>query len=302
MGGINKIERVGDTSTSFNGERMDIIEYFGANNISIKFQDGTIVRNKKYCNFKMGNILNPNFFKNTYLGMERVNNQGCKMKIIKYLDADNIDIKFLDKDESIIKNTTTGRFKEGSISNPYFKTLYGIGYIGEVVSEPKSYRCWNSMITRCYNKKYQKKSPTYVGCTVCEEWHNYSLFKKWYDKNYYKIDNEKMYLDKDILVKGNKDYNPKTCVFVTNIINTIFTKMDVNNKNNLFGVSEVSKNHYLSRITKKSKVSYLGYYNTKQDAFLKYKEEKEKYIKQIADEYKDKIPKKLYTAMYYYKI
>ena len=37
-------------------------------------------------------------------------------------------------------------------------------------------------------------------------------------------------------------------------------------------------------------------------AFNCYKEFKEKYIKQIADEYKDLIPKELYEALYKYEV
>ena len=43
---------------------------------------------------------------------------------------------------------------------------------------------------------------------------------------------------------------------------------------------------------------YLGCYETIEKAFQAYKQFKEQYIKEIADEYKDKIPKELYEAMY----
>ena len=39
-----------------------------------------------------------------------------------------------------------------------------------------------------------------------------------------------------------------------------------------------------------------------EEAFRAYKQFKEDYIKQVADEYKDKIPQKLYDAMYNYKV
>ena len=46
----------------------------------------------------------------------------------------------------------------------------------------------------------------------------------------------------------------------------------------------------------------LGYFETPKEAFKSYKTFKEQYIKQVADEYKDKIPKKLYEAMYNWKV
>ena len=74
----------------------------------------------------------------------------------------------------------------------------------------KVYSVWHDMLGRCYNKKYQEKKPTYIGCTVCEEWHNFQNFAKWYEENYYEVNNEEMALDKDILIKGNKIYSPQT--------------------------------------------------------------------------------------------
>lgn len=41
---------------------------------------------------------------------------------------------------------------------------------------------------------------------------------------------------------------------------------------------------------------------TKEEAFTFYKREKEKYIKEVADYYKGKIPQNLYNAMYEYKV
>ena len=43
-------------------------------------------------------------------------------------------------------------------------------------------------------------------------------------------------------------------------------------------------------------------FKTSIEAFLCYKTEKEKYIKEVADEFKPYIPQKLYEAMYNYKV
>ena len=162
------------------------------------------------------------------------------------------------------------------------------------------------MLERCYSEEYHKKEPSYIGVTCCEEWLNYSNFKLWYDENYYEIENQSTHLDKDILHKGNKIYSPKNCVFAPSSINTMFTKNDVNRGDNLIGVYFCKKYKY----TKPFKVTintshgrkYLGCYKTEIEAFDAYKQFKESYIKQVADKYKDKIPKKLYEAMYKYKV
>lgn len=51
--------------------------------------------------------------------------------------------------------------------------------------------------------------------------------------------------------------------------------------------------------------SWLGSFSTPEEAFYAYKQAKESYIKQVADEYKSKypnFPKKLYDAMYSYEV
>ena len=161
------------------------------------------------------------------------------------------------------------------------------------------------MLMRCYSAKYQEKHPSYKGCYVCNEWLYYHNFKKWYDENYYEIDGKTSQLDKDILVKNNKVYSPNTCVFVPQFINTLFTKK---HRGELpIGVSyhKYSKKYKVQLSVYKngkSTLKYLGYYNTANEAFEVYKQAKEDYIKEVADEYKDRIPVKLYEATYEYEV
>lgn len=51
---------IGQKSQATNGQMMEIIKYVKSSNIDVKFEDGTIVRNKTYGAFKNGNIKNPN--------------------------------------------------------------------------------------------------------------------------------------------------------------------------------------------------------------------------------------------------
>lgn len=81
------------------------------------------------------------------------------------------------------------------------------------------YTRWHDMLVRCYDDKAQKKRPTYIGCSVCEEWLTFSNFKAWMEKQ----DWEGKQLDKDLLVKGNKIYSPETCCFIPMQINLFMT-------------------------------------------------------------------------------
>ena len=70
------------------------------------------------------------------------------------------------------------------------------------------------ILERGYSKLWKEKHPTYENVYVCEEWHNFQNFAKWYYNNYYSINEERMEIDKDILYKNNKVYSPDTCIIV----------------------------------------------------------------------------------------
>lgn len=244
--------------------------------------------------------------RNQRIGEIRFNNNGEKMKIIEYINNRNITIQF---EDGHVVTAEYCNFKKGSIKNPYTKAIFHIGFFGEGKYKSKingkrtrSYHIWKGMLERCYNDKCHIKNPTYKGCTVCNEWHNYQNFAKWYDENYYEIDNEIMAIDKDILHKGNKIYSPKNCIFVPQNINTLFIKCDSRRGNLPLGVCwNKASNKYQVYCNDGSKKNiYLGLFNTILEAFNTYKKYKEQLIKEIADTYKDKIPKKLYDAMYAY--
>lgn len=249
--------------------------------------------------------------KSNKLGEINNNTHDTKMKIIKYNNSHDIIVEFQDKFKSKVK-TTYQSFKKGEVTNPYDKDIFGIGYlgVGKYKSKnkrkiAKNYNTWRKMIQRCYDPKYHKKERTYVNCDVCNEWLNFQNFAKWYENNYYEIEGEKTHLDKDILIKGNKIYSPDTCVFVPQRINNLFTKCDASRGDLPIGVNK-RRDRFISRCWGMGKGKYksiwLGSFDTPEQAFEVYKQFKENYIKQVADEYKDKIPKKLYDAMYKYEV
>ena len=52
-------DRTGETRVNNDGEEMRIIRYGGANDIDVRFDDGTVIKNRTYEHFKKGNIKNP---------------------------------------------------------------------------------------------------------------------------------------------------------------------------------------------------------------------------------------------------
>ena len=245
------------------------------------------------------------------LGESKMMNCGEIAIIVEYANSNDITVQFKTTGEFV--KTTYQYFKNGFVKSRFTPSVYGVGIIGnkKTIDENgetiKSYSVWTNMLKRCYSDKCQKTRPTYKGCCVCEEWLNYSNFKKWYDENYYEIEGQRMALDKDILVKGNKIYSPDTCVFVPQNINTLFTKRNKSRGKYPIGVYKPNNSNKYQAMcnifyNEKRQYKYLGLYNTIEEAFNAYKQFKEADIKQIADEYKDKIPNKLYEAMYNYKV
>lgn len=202
--------------------------------------------------------------------------------------------------------------KENKNEEMYKIRVFNKGYIGEEISnnytQTISYSYWYAMLRRVYSEKQLKLKPTYKQVEVCEEWLNYTNYKQWFDKNYYTIQDQQMELDKDILDKGNKIYCPEKCIFVPHNINSLFTKSNKARGDLPIGVYFKKKNNkYCSQcntITKEGKRynAYLGLFNTPEEAFYAYKTFKENYIKEVADEYRDRIPQKLYEAMYRYEV
>ena len=161
------------------------------------------------------------------------------------------------------------------------------------------YATWNAMITRCYNENLRHKHPSYKDCTVSEYFRYLSNFKEWYHKQI-GSDKEGWHLDKDILVKGNKVYSENTCCFVPQEINALFTKAErIRGKYPIGVYYDTSKTHkrFSARVSKNGKHKRFGSYLTPEEAFVVYKREKEKHIKEVANEWKDKIDPRVYEVL-----
>lgn len=235
------------------------------------------------------------------------NNQECLMKIIKYNNAKDIVIEFQDeyKYQAECKYQD---FKKGSVKNKFYPTIYEKGYIGNTTSKvngvkKKSYEVWMKMMQRAYDKKLHKVRQSYKDVKVCDEWLCYATFEKWFNENYYEIKDETMCLDKDILVKGNKIYSSDTCIFVPNRINLLFIKSDKIRGKYPIGVYWHKKEKkFNASLNIKGKNTVMGRFDTPLEAFECYKKAKESEIKRVSDEYKNKIPQKLYNALYNYQV
>lgn len=182
-------------------------------------------------------------------------------------------------------------------------------YITSEHKNTREYDMWQKMLARCYSSYIQEREPTYKGCTVANELLSFQNFAEFYNQNKWR-DDEILIPDKDILTHGKaKIYSKDTICFVNGFINKIFTKRQRFRGDLPIGVSV--RNYptglvkYVAVCNEYGKCKYLGTYTTPYEAFLVYKKEKERYIKEVANKYKKqfkKFPIKLYNAMMEYEV
>lgn len=161
--------------------------------------------------------------------------------------------------------------------------------------ESPSYTHWKSMLLRCYSQKHLKRQPTYIGCSVCDDWKTHGKFKEWFDENYI----EGYSLDKDIIKKGNKVYSPDTCCFVPSAINSLVIKRKKGRGDLPIGVGRAN-GRYRAFLHKR----HLGMFDNPTDAFMAYKKAKEDEIRETALLYYQKrlITERVYNALLNHKV
>ncbi len=235
------------------------------------------------------------------VGQTYVSNSGDKVEVVEYIDCDNVFIRFPD---GYVGKASAGNIRKGEIRNPYTKVVCGVGFMGEgnYDSKNKAYTHWNHMMQRCYTDNY---GDTYTEAFVADTWHNYQNFAKWFETNW--VGNSDVALDKDILIKGNKCYSPDTCCLVPENLNNFTCKADAIRGELPIGVRSrdyPEYTRYQAVMYKYGKLVHLGEFSSIKSAFQKYKEEKEKHAKILADKYFSQklINLKTKNALYNYTV
>lgn len=316
MNNSKRDERLGLTKVNKWGDTMKIIVYNSAQDIVVEFQDEwKEVKNSDYKAFKEGNIVNPHIYKQR-IGMTNLNSQGYIMKVIDYIDYNNVIIEFQDDCLEQVK-CTWGAFERGTIKNHYAPFVCGVGMVGikypatKNGKRTKEYTAWSSMLARCYTKSIingENHYHRYEDVEICDEWLLFENFYEWLhsQENFDKWTLfDKGVVDKDILIKNNKIYSPNTCCLVPQNINMLFAKSNKTRGKCPIGVTYKTRDNVFEvQCNVNGKETYLGRRNTPEQAFLLYKPFKENLIKQVAQEEYDKgnITKQCYEAMMNYEV
>lgn len=243
--------------------------------------------------------------KDDYVGKILINRNQETFEIIEYIDCCNVIIKFHKTNYETV--TTMSDIRKGYIKDRLSPSIFGIGIIGDKYptrengKTVREYSLWFDMLSRCYNPKYHSKNPSYIGCSVSENFKSYTYFYQWCHQQIGFFE-PNFQLDKDILVKGNKVYSETACCFVPREINTLFIKRDNQRGDFKVGVYfNKRRGKFVARVNKVAS-NFLGYFNFEYDAFLAYKQEKESYIQELANKWIRSIDPKVYTALTNYKV
>ena len=223
--------------------------------------------------------------------------------VLEYINHRDVTVKFLNTGN--VRKTATSEIRKGEIRDNEAFPVYAVGVM-DIPNElrrchpvPKEYSIWNGIRQRCYNENTRDKLPSYKDVEMSENFKFYSYFKEWCNQQV-GFNEDGWQLDKDILSKGVKLYSEDTCCFVPPEINSLILKADRIRGEYPIGVyHDTSKIHkrFSARVSKNGKHKRFGSYLTPEEAFAVYKREKEKYIKEVANKWKDQIDPRVYESL-----
>ena len=116
---------VGMKVKAFNGQMMECVAYNGSRDLTIKFEDGTVVEHKTVAMFLHGTVKNPNVprvskLKEDHTGEQNYTNQGYLITIAEYKDSSDVTVKFGD---GLTKKTNLASFRNGGVAYPLSQDL-----------------------------------------------------------------------------------------------------------------------------------------------------------------------------------
>ena len=281
---------------------LTLLKYHRYSNVDVKFEDGVLVYGVTYKSFLKGAVRKPV----NRIGEKFTILDGYKAEIIAYRKA--VDLDVLLDDGTVITNVYYANLKKGILKNPNHPSIYGVGCIGIGKHRSniegkmtKAYDVWHSFIRRSYWKGYHASKKSYKDVTVCEEWHNFQNFAEWFYENYNPEIMQGWDLDKDIICPNCKIYSPETCLFVPVEVNKFFCKprgkvTDLPTGINMNGTG------FKAEVNLGGKNILGKTFRKKEEAVNFYKEEKERYAKELAQKWKEIINVKVYEKLINYQV
>ena len=149
-------------------------------------------------------------------------------KLVYYLNKNCVVVEFNETHNLVQKSYTA--FKRNEIYDPLRETKHGgiLGYASYSTIYKDIYTVWTSLLARAYTHESGGKS--YSDTSLSKDWLYFPNFLNWYlsQCNYTQDiitilvqNSEELQLDKDILIKGNREYSSTACCLVPKQINNL---------------------------------------------------------------------------------
>ena len=217
-----------------------------------------------------------------------------------------LDVRFLQT--GTVVNVRLSHLKDGAIKDVMYPRVYGVGIVGNKYPTTVNrrtlpqYELWGSMLSRCYDPKQQLKQPSYIGYGVSENFAYYPFFYEWCNDQI-GFGNPGWQLDKDLLFKGNKLYSEYTCVFIPAVINSALTKNNAFRGDLPIGVQRAeTPGRFRSLYTLGGRAVKGGTFDTVEEAFMIYKQDKEQYLQHLAYQWESFLDPRAYSALLHYSV
>lgn len=208
------------------------------------------------------------------VGQKFKNKLGLEFEILEYTNAHKIKIRFIVS--GCTKVAAKKEIVRGEVKDTLSPSIFGVGFIGQgnYTSKSRGYRDWLSMLRRCYSPKELDEKPSYVDKYVCKEWQNFQNFAEWFESNHI----EGFELDKDLILKGNKEYSPDKCAYVPTEINSSIIK---------FGGVHLNKKtgKYIAQCRDQTGKRYIGSFDSYETAEVEYLTRKHSHLLMLCDKY-----------------
>lgn len=292
---------------------VTVISYKNAFEVLVRFEDGSLQTTTSQ-DLRTGFVSHPT--SDLYIGQKFKTNSGWEGEVIEYKSCYDVGVKWQD---GSIDYHPASHIKNGGIKPLYQPSVCGVGYIGQGrfssggktkgETAPKEIHAyWQRMISRCFNPEeiIKNSGRRYVFVNIHKDWFCFQNFAEWAIKqpNW----NKKFDLDKDLLGDG-LEYSEQSCTFLPADVNVFLADNWTKDVHDLpIGVQYIkpgttgAKVGYVSRCHTDKGREYLGYFDDPMDAYLAYKNAKEKYALVLAERYKSDITEKAYNSLLNFKL
>lgn len=229
-------------------------------------------------------------------------------RVLEFINKTHVLIEFVAT--SYQKVTTLNQVRSGEVKDPYYPSICGVGYVGEGVypitylrggkrKSTPAYEVWRTKLRNCYGETKFRR--LYKNVKFHKEWLNFQNFAKWFYEQV-KLYGKGGVVDKDLLFLGNREYSPTTCVYIPQIVNSLFGGTPTNISgvtfNKLKKAWEVQIHNGKTNKSGERYQSYLGTYPDIETATKVYRSAKISYVRNIALLYQERIPAALFYKLY----